>query len=167
MGNKSKRTNRASRRSDGGERPIRIHLIDWRSVGLTALLLIALFGAMIAMQLAGWLDSVIGSLLSLVLCLFICVLLFDIGLLMTACMTFADGMVNAGKNAAGELMIFHAENVERLEIRDRNGVALPEDGRIYRKVELIFHMRSGRENARPLNVLTQKQLARIREALVR
>ncbi len=42
-------------------------------------------------------------------------------MLLTSCITVADGQVNAGKNEAGELMVFHTGNILRVELRDRAG----------------------------------------------
>ena len=71
-------------------------------------------------------------------------------------------MVNAGKNDQGELMIFHTESVERVELRDKAGQVIPEDRKKYRRVSVAFVMSSGRVNQRPPDTITQDKLNRLR-----
>ena len=52
-------------------------------------------------------------------------------------------MVNAGKDEAGRQMIFHAASVTRLEIRDGEDHALPDDAPVYKNAQLVFIMESG------------------------
>jgi len=145
-------------------KPIRISLIDWQSFWLTLGLVVILATAMIGAYLLGWDDGLLGGLAVLLVGVVFCTLLFDIGLLLTACITIDDGMVNAGKDSTGQQLVFHADKVERIEVRDRAGNVLPDGEKKYRRVNLTFVMESGRTNPRPMNVLTQKQLQKIKKA---
>jgi hypothetical protein len=91
--------------------------------------------------------------------------LYDVALLLTACVTFGDGMVNAGKDAQGAPMVFHAASVLRLEVRDKTNNPLPSDAPVYKNAELCFVMESGRVNRRPVTRLTQKQYQKVKAAL--
>lgn len=146
-------------------KPVRIFLIDWRSFWLTLGLVLVCIAGLIGMYMLGWDENMIGSVVTLLMALFICVLFLDLGLLLTACITVAEGMVNAGKDNEGHLMIFHADKVERIEVRDNIGNVLPAGQKKYRRVNLTFVMESGRTNPRPMNVLTAKQLQKVREAI--
>lgn len=146
-------------------KPIRIHLVDWQSFWLTLGLIIILAAAMVGLHLLGWDDGLLGGIVSIAMALVFCTLIFDIGLLLTAGVTVADGMVNAGKDSEGNLMVFHADKVVRVEVRDRAGNVLPEEQKKYRRAHLTFVMESGRTNPKPVNVLTQKQLKKIKNAL--
>ncbi len=146
-------------------KPIRIFLIDWQSFWLTLGLTLVLGGAMVGIYLLGWDDNIVGSIVALVMALVFCTLILDLGLLITACITVAEGMVNAGKDSEGQLMVFHTDKVERIEVRDRAGNTLPEGKKKYRRVYLTFVMESGRTNPRPMNVLTEKQLKKVREVI--
>ncbi len=144
---------------------IRIPLIDWLSFWLTLGLVAILCALMVCIYLLGWDEGIIGSILSLVLAVICCTLFIDLGLLLTACITVGDGAVNAGKDEQGSLMVFHADKVERIEIRDLACHPLPEDKKTYRRVKLTFIMESGRAHERKVNRLTQKQIDRVREAV--
>ena len=146
-------------------KPIRIYLRDWQSLWLTLGIVLALTAAMIGIYMLGWDEGIVGSVATLLIMLFWCVFIFDLGLLLTACITIDDGMVNAGKDKDGNLMVFHADKVLRIEVRDGAGNVLPDDRKKYRRVQLTFVMESGRVNPRPMNVLTQRQLQKIRTAL--
>ena len=143
----------------------RIPLIDWQSFWLTLGLTIILAVAMVGLYLLGWDDGMIGSIVSLVMALIFCTLVIDLGLLLTACITLGEGVVNAGKDEQGNLMVFHADKVERIEVRDLACHPLPEDKKSYRRVKLTFIMESGRAHERKVNRLTAKQLARVRAAV--
>lgn len=143
----------------------RIPLIDWQSFWLTLGLTIILAVAMVGLYLLGWDDGMIGSIVSLVMALIFCTLVIDLGLLLTACITLGEGVVNAGKDEQGSLMVFHADKVERIEVRDLACHPLPEDKKSYRRVKLTFIMESGRAHERKVNRLTAKQLARVRAAV--
>ncbi len=143
----------------------RIPLIDWFSFWMTLTIVIALAAIMVAIYLLGWDVGMLGSILALVLAVIFCTLFIDLGLLLTACITVGDGAVNAGKDEQGSLMVFHADKVERIEIRDLACHPLPEDKKIYRRVKLTFIMESGRAHERKVNRLTQKQIDRVREAV--
>ena len=143
----------------------RIPLIDWQSFWLTLGLVLVLGAAMLGLYLMDWDDGMIGSIISLVLALIFCTLVIDLGLLLTACITLGDGVINAGKDEQGSLMVFHADKVERIEVRDLACHPLPEDKKTYRRVKLTFIMESGRAHERKVNRLTAKQLTRIREAV--
>lgn len=150
-----------------GSKPLRISLTDWKSFWLTLGLVVVFIAAMIGMHILGWDQGILGNILVIAVMFVFCTLLFDIGFLLTACITIADGMVNAGKDSERRLMTFHANKVVRVEVRDREGNVLPPNQKKYQRVDLIFVMESGRENARPLNALTQKQLKKIKDALGR
>ena len=98
-----------------------------------------------------------------------CMCVYDLALLLTACITFGEGMVNAGKDERGQQMVFHAASVVRLEVRDKtaNGgdKPLPDDLAVYKNAELCFVMESGRVNRRKVSRLTAKQLAKVKAAL--
>lgn len=151
--------------SKKNDKPIRIPLIDWLSFWLTLGLVVVIAAVMVVMYSLGWDDGLIGSIVSLVLAVFFCMLFIDLGLLLTACITIDSGAVNLGKDEQGNLMVFHADKVVRIEVRDNACHVLPDDQRTYRRVKLTFVMESGRTHERKLNHLTAKQLARIREAV--
>ena len=137
----------------------------WATLGMLA----ATVSVLVFFERLGWWDTVIGSVLSVLIGAFGCMCLYDVALLLTACMTFGDGMVNAGKDAQGAPMVFHAASVVRLEVRDKtaNGgdKPLPNDLPVYKNAELCFVMESGRVNRRPVARLTQKQYQKVKAAL--
>lgn len=143
----------------------RIPLIDWQSFWLTLALVVILAVAMVVTYLLGWDDHIIGGFVSLLLALFFCMLFVDLGFILSACVTVGEGAVNAGKDEGGQTMIFHAEKVTRIEIRDLACHPLPEDKKVYRRVKLTFIMESGRAHERRVNRLTQKQIDRVREVV--
>ncbi len=145
----------------------RISLIDWMSFYLTLGLSLILIGVMIFTNLMGWDVGMIGSVISVVLLLIFCTLLIDLAFILTACVTIGEGAVNAGKDEQGQQMIFHADKVVRIEVRDLACHPLPEDKKVYHRVKLTFIMESGRAHERKLNRLTQAQIERIREAVAR
>ncbi len=147
------------------QKPRRVYLRNGVYITLTLLCIAGVFGILVGFGLLGLWDSAIGSILSVLIGAFGCMCIYDVGLLMTACITFGEGMVNAGKNAEGHLMVFHAASVTRLEVRDATGHSLPDDRPVYKNVDLTFVMQSGRVNTRRLNRLTAKQLSKVAEAL--
>ncbi len=148
------------------DKPVRIRLIDWRSAILTILLVLVCLSVILVMQIFGWFDHIAGQLLLIVIAFFTCALLFDIGLIFTACITVAEGAVNAGKDKAGTLMLFHCESVAKIELRDaKTDEPIDETAKTYRKVRLTFVMKGGRVNQREVNFITQKQLEAIRAAI--
>ena len=116
-------------------------------------------------ELPGALDNAIGSILVVLVGAFGCLCLYDLALLLTACITFGEGMINAGKDENGQQMIFHATSVIRTEMRDKEDNALPEDAPVYKNAQLVFVMESGRVNRRKVSRLTAGQYARVKEAL--
>lgn len=144
---------------------IRVHLMDGVYVFYTTLILLAVIAAIVVMQLLGWFDGIFGAVLSVIMGGIAVLCVFDLALLLTACVTIADGQVNAGKNESGQLMIFHAENVVAVELRDKEGNTVPEDRRRYSKVAVTFVMASGRINQRPMGHIRQRQLSKLRRAL--
>ena len=112
-----------------------------------------------------WDENLIVSIVALLMALFFCMLVVDLGLLISACVTVGEGAVNAGKDESGQMMLFHADKVVRIEVRDLACHPLPEDKKVYRRVKLTFIMESGRAHERKVNRLTQKQLDRVREAV--
>ncbi|MBE6558873.1 MAG: hypothetical protein E7661_07710 [Ruminococcaceae bacterium] len=143
----------------------RIPVIDWLSFWLTLGLVVILMGAMVAIYYLGWDGHIIGNVVTIIMALFFCMLFVDLGFLLSACVTVGEGAVNMGKDEQGNLMVFHADKVERIEVRDLACHILPEDRKVYKRVKLTFVMESGRVHERKLNRLTEKQLARIREAV--
>ncbi len=146
-------------------RVVRVRLVNGLYVCLTALILLASLAAMLVMQGLGWFDTVPGAVLSVLVGGLGVMCLFDMALLLTACITVADGAVNAGKNAQGDLMCFHTEHIARVELRDRTGRPVTENQKRYRQVSLSFVMDSGRVNQRPIGRITQRQLNRVRAAV--
>lgn len=143
----------------------RVFLRDPVNILLTSLVIIAAFGVMVGMQLAGWFDTVPGAVASVLVGAFAATCIFDMALLLTDSIALAEGMVNAGKNEQGDLMIFHALNVARVELRDKAGETVAEDRKRYSKVALTFVMTSGRINQRRPGRITQKQLDDVRAAV--
>lgn len=144
---------------------IRVRLVDGLYVFYTALILVASLAAIVVMQLIGWFDGIPGAVLSVIMGGVFVLCVFDLALLLTACVTIADGQVNAGKDEKGQLMIFHAQSVLAVELRDREGNTVPEDRKRYRKVAVTFVMASGRINQRPFGHVRQRQLNKLRRAL--
>ena len=127
--------------------------------------ILAVTALIIGFGMMGWWDNLIGSILVVPVAAFGCMCVYDLALLLTACITFGEGMVNAGKNEQGQQMIFHASSVVRLEVRDKNDRSLPSDAPVYKNAELCFVMESGRVNRRKVSRLTAKQLAKVKAAL--
>ena len=148
-------------------KPVRIHLVDWGYIWLTFAILCGVVAAVIAMSVLGWAGGVIGSIILILIVAFGCTLVIDIAKLATACVTVDhdEGLINAGKNEARGQMVFHIENVERIEVRDEKGEVLPDDLPKYRNVGLAFVMKSGNVNVRRVTYLTPKHLAAIRAAI--
>ena len=147
-------------------KPRRVYLRNWLYVWATIGVIAAVVAILIVFEWLGWWDTVIGSVLSVLIGAFGCMCLYDTALLLTSCLTFGEGMVNAGKNAQGQPMIFHATSVTRLEMRDKSDRPLPTDAPVYKNAEICFVMESGRINRRPVARLTRKQFAKLREALL-
>ena len=145
--------------------PRRISLRDPLYITLTILICLGLIAALVTFELLGWYDGIVGSVLSVVMTLLACVCVFDLGMLFSACMTFGEGMVNAGKNDEGVQMVFHASEVKRLEVRDKENNTLPDGLPVYNRCEIVFVMESGRQNRRAMRRLTAEKLAAIRKAL--
>ena len=141
---------------------VRVRLIDGWSVLWTFLLIIGLGGGILAMQLAGWLDNVVMGIVSVLLMAVLCTLVYDLGLLLTACVTISDGMINAGKDEQGTQLVFHTANIDEIYLCDKNGERVTEDRKRYTGVYLTFRMSSGRINRRVSRNYTQKQIDRIR-----
>ena len=137
---------------------VRVRLVDGTYVFFTALILLVALAGMVVMQRLGWFETIPGEGL-VALCG------FDLAMLLTSCITVADGQVNAGKNEAGELMVFHTENILRVELRDRAGNPVEENRRRYSRVAVTFVMVSGRINQRPFGHIRQRQLENIRRAV--
>ena len=143
----------------------RIPIVDWLSFWLTLGLVFVLGGVMALIYFMNWDENLIVSIVALLMALFFCMLVVDLGLLISACVTVGEGAVNAGKDESGQMMLFHADKVVRIEVRDLACHPLPEDKKVYRRVKLTFIMESGRAHERKVNRLTQKQLDRVREAV--
>lgn len=147
------------------EKPRRVYLRNaiyiWGTLGV----IVAVAAVLLGFQFLGWWDTAIGSVLSILVGAFGCMCIYDLALLITACITFGEGMVNAGKNEQGQQMIFHASSVTRLEMRNKEDKVLPEDAPVYKNAQLVFVMESGRVNRRAVSRLTAKQYARVKAAL--
>lgn len=146
-------------------KPRRVYIRNALYITLTLLVIVAVLAVLIVFQQLGWWDNPIGSVASVLIGAFGCMCIYDVGLLLSACISFGEGMVNAGKNEGGQAMIFHAASVLRLELRDKDDTVLPDDLPRYRNIELVFVMESGRVNRKKISRLTAKQYARVRQAL--
>ena len=147
------------------EHPRRVFLRNWVYIWATLGVIVAVAAVLIGFQLLGWWDNVIGSVLSVLIGAFGVMCLYDVALLMTACITFGEGMVNAGKDENSQQMIFHAASVTRLEMRDKDDKVLPDDAPLYKNAQIVFIMESGRVNRRAVSRLTAGQYARVKAAL--
>ena len=147
------------------EHPRRVFLRNWPYVWATLGVVIAVAALIFGLELLGWWDNAIGSVLVVLVGAFGCMCLYDLALLLTACVTFGEGMVNAGKDEGGQKMIFHAASVSRVEMRDKEDRVIPDDTPVFKNARLVFVMDSGRVNRRKVSRLTQKQYAKVREAL--
>ena len=147
------------------EHPRRVFLRNWVYIWGTLGAVIAVAAVIIGLELLGWWDNAIGGVLVVLVGAFGCMCLYDLALLLTACITFGEGMVNAGKDENSQQMIFHAASVVRLEMRDKNDNLLPEDAPVYKNAHLVFIMESGRVNRRKVSRLTAGQYARVKAAL--
>ncbi len=146
------------------ERPNRVYLRNSVYIFLTFLCILGSLGVLIGFYFLGLWVNPIGSILSVLLGAFACMCAYDIALLFNACMSFGEGTVNAGKDESGALMVFHANAVARLELRDKTGRTLPEGERVYKNVDITFVMHSGRVNRRHVSRLTAKQFQAIKAA---
>ena len=147
------------------DKPRRVYLRNWVYIWATLGVVAACVGVATMVGVLGWWENVLISIVTILVGAFGCMCLYDLALLFTACITFGEGMVNAGKNEQGQLMIFHATSVKHLEMRDKSDKPLPEDTPLYKDAEIVFVMDSGRVNRRKVSRLTQKQYAAVKEAL--
>lgn len=152
-------------KGSSSHKPRRVFLRDWGYIWATLGVVAVTASLLIGLELLGWWENVIGAVLSVLLGGFGCMCLYDLALLLTTCITFDQGMVNAGKDEGDRLMLFHASSVVRLEVRDKEDRLLSEEVSSYKNVQLAFIMDSGRVNRRRVRRLSCKQLARVREAL--
>lgn len=144
---------------------VRVRLVDGLYVFYTTSILLVAVACMVFMQYKGWLDGIMGGILAIGVGGVAVTMLIDLALLLTACVKVADGVVMAGKNDRGEVMVFHTENILRVELRDKSGNTVEENRRRYAKVAVTFVMASGRLNQRPLGHIRQRQLDSIRHAV--
>ena len=147
------------------EKPRRVYLRNAGYIWGTLGIIVAVMAVLVGFEVLGWWDNVIGAVLSVLVGAFGIMCMYDLALLLSACMTFGEGMVNAGKDAQGQPMHFHAAAVVRLEMRDGNDKPLPADAAVYKNADICFVMESGRVNRRRVNRLTAKQLAKVKDAL--
>ena len=143
---------------------VRIRLADTLNAFLMLLISIALVAFLLVMEWQGWSKGIVGSILSTAIAIIAALCVFDVAVLLTACMTITDGAINAGKNKYGEVMMFHIEEIDSITLTDKNGQRLDENKRAYRNVDLNFVMQSGRVNTRHFERITSKQLAKIKQA---
>ena len=146
-------------------KPRRVYLRNWVYVWATLGVVAAVAAIIIGFEYLGWWDNVIGSVLVVLVGAFGCMCLYDVALLLTACITFGEGMVNAGKDENSQQMIFHAASVTRLEMRDKEDKVLPNDTPVYKNAQIVFVMESGRVNRRKVSRLTAKQYDKVKAAL--
>ena len=147
------------------DKPRRVFLRNWLYIWATLGIVVAIVALIFGIELLGWWDNAIGSIVIVLVGAFGCLCLYDLALLLTACVTFGEGMVNAGKDEGGQQMIFHAASVSRVEMRDKEDRVIPDDTPVFKKARLVFVMDSGRVNRRKVSRLTQKQYAKVKEAL--
>ena len=147
------------------EHPRRVYLRNWVYIWATLGVVIACIAVITLVGVLGWWENVFASIVTILVGAFGCMCLYDLALLFTACITFGEGMVNAGKDENGHQMIFHAASVVRLEMRDKNDNLLPEDAPLYKNAQLVFIMESGRVNRRKVSRLTAGQYTRVKAAL--
>lgn len=147
------------------EHPRRVYLRNAVYIWATLGVVVACIGVITLIGVLGWWENFLVSIVAILVGAFGCMCIYDLGLLITACITFGEGMVNAGKNEQGQQMIFHASSVSRLELRDREDKVLPDDAPVYKNAQLVFIMDSGRVNRRTVSRLTAKQYARVKDAL--
>ncbi len=155
-----------ARASTSANKPRRIYLRNGLYIFLTILVILAVLGLILGLQFIDfWNSNLIGTILFVIVAAFGCMCIFDLGILFSTCVAFGGGMVSAGKNADGVKMVFHASSVVRMELRDKLGNVLPEGAPVYRNVDLVFVMESGRANIKRLSRLTAAQYAQLKEAL--
>ena len=147
------------------EHPRRVFLRNWVYIWATLGVVIACIAVITLVGVLGWWENVFASIVTILVGAFGCMCLYDLALLFTACITFGEGMVNAGKDENGHQMIFHAASVVRLEMRDKNDRVLPDDAPLYKDAQIVFIMESGRVNRRKVSRLTAGQYARVKAAL--
>ena len=147
------------------DKPRRVFLRNWLYIWATLGIVVAAAALIFGLELLGWWDNAIGSVIVVLVGAFGCLCLYDLALLLTACITFGEGMVNAGKDENNQQMIFHASSVTRLEMRDKDDNPLPENTPVYKNAQLVFVMESGRVNRRKVSRLTAGQYARVKAAL--
>lgn len=147
------------------EHPRRVFLRNWVYIWATLGVVIACIAVITLVGVLGWWENVFASIVTILVGAFGCMCLYDLALLFTACITFGEGMVNAGKDENGHQMIFHAASVTRLEMRDKDDKVLPDDAPLYKDAQIVFVMESGRVNRRAFSRLTAKQYARLKAAL--
>ena len=147
------------------DKPRRVYLRNWVYIWGTLAIVIACLAVVTLVGVLGWWENVFASIVTILVGAFGCMCLYDLALLFTACVTFGEGMVNAGKDENGHQMIFHAASVVRPEMRDKNDRVLPEDAPVYKNAQLVFIMESGRVNRRAVSRLTAGQYARVKAAL--
>ena len=143
---------------------IRIRLADTLNAFLMMLVALGLVALLLIMEWQGWSKGIVGSILSTIVAVVAALCVFDVAILLTACMTILDGAINAGKNKYGEVMMFHIEEIESITLTDKNGQPCNETKRAYRNADLNFVMQSGRVNTRHFERITSKQLAKIKQA---
>lgn len=146
-------------------KPRRVFLRNPLYILGTVAIILACLAVLVGCEFLGWWDTMVGSVVSVLISLFAVVCIYDLALLLTACISFGEGKVNLGKDENGALMVFHATAVAAVEVRSKDGKALPADAPVYKNADLVFLMESGRVNHRKVSRLTQKQLSRILAAL--
>ncbi len=147
------------------DKPRRVFLRNAVYIWATLGVVLACIGIIALIGVLGWWENVFVSIVTILIGAFGCMCVYDLALLFTACITFGEGMVNAGKNEQGHLMVFHASSVTRLEMRDKDDKVLPDGLAVYKNAELVFIMESGRVNRRKVSRLTAKQYDKVKAAL--
>ena len=146
-------------------KPRRVYLRNKLYIFLTVLCILGSLALLLGFELLGWWDNFLGSILVFLPGAFACICLYDLVLLCSASVAFGEGLVSAGKSTTGEMLVFHAASVVRLELRDAAGNVVSEDTAVYKNVDIAFVMESGRVNLKHVSRITDKHLAALRAAL--
>ncbi|MBE6693283.1 MAG: hypothetical protein E7589_00760 [Ruminococcaceae bacterium] len=143
---------------------VRVRLADALNAFFMLMVAVGLVFVLLVMEWQNWSAGVVGSILSTILAVVACLCVFDVAVLLTACMTVSEGAINAGKNKYGEVMLFHIEEIAEINLCDKHGQPVTAGKRAYRNADLNFVMKSGRVNTRHFERITSKQLESIKKA---
>lgn len=144
---------------------VRIRMTDTLNAVLMLLVVLCLTAIMIYFEKLGWFDSIGGGILSVILGGLLVTSMFDVGYLLSACITISGGVVNAGRSPNGDQLVFHLHSLSGVELRKKDGSSVEENKKYYRNVDIAFIMDSGRVNIRHVGRISNKQLNNIRHVL--